>query len=75
MKERLLEAGIPSSKVVVVYDGTSLPRPSPRPRSPAEPALAVAPAIDDPLKGGELLRACCEKAGVKLRLSPERPRI
>ena len=73
VKERLTGAGIPSSKIAVVYDGTSLPRPPPQSRNPAEPALAVAPAIDDPLKGGELLRACCEKAGVKLRLSPDLP--
>ena len=67
VKQRLLEAGIPSSKIAVVYDGTPLPGEPPQSRIPAEPALAVAPAIDDPLKGGELLRACCEKAGVKLR--------
>ena len=73
VKGRLLEAAIPSSKIAVVYDGAALPREPLPPRSLAEPALVVAPAIDDPLKGGELLQACCEKAGVRLRLSSDLP--
>ncbi len=73
VKGRLLEAGVPSSKIAVVYDGARLPQQPLPPRSPAEPALVVAPAIDDPLKGGELLQASCEEAGVRLRLSPDLP--
>ena len=73
VKGRLLDAGIPSSRIEVVYDGTPLPRAFERLQSPADPALVVAPAIDDPLKGGELTRACCDAAGVKLRLSKDLP--
>ncbi len=73
VRSRLLEAGIPSSRIAVVYDGTPVPgEPAPLLGS-AEPALVVAPAIDDPLKGGELLRTCCDNAGVKLRLSKDLP--
>ena len=73
VKSQLMNSGIPSSKITVVYDGTPAPPEINRLRSPADPALVIAPAIDDPLKAGELLRACCEKAGVQLRLSQDLP--
>ena len=73
VKNQLINSGIPSSKITVVYDGTPTPPELNQLRSPADPALVIAPAIDDPLKAAALLRACCENAGVKLRLSQDLP--
>ena len=73
VKSQLMKAGIPSSRITVVYDGTPAPPEWARPRSAADPPLVVAPATDDPLKATELLRACCDKAGVNLCLSKDLP--
>jgi len=72
VRRQLLEAGVPDSKISVVYDGVALP-------GNAESSLAapnryvLAPQIDDPLKGSALLRTACLQAGVELRFSANLP--
>ena len=73
VKRQLLDAGIESSKITVVYDGTPLPPEPISSKNLAARPLVVSPASDDPLKGGELLEASCEKAGVELRFSSDLP--
>lgn len=47
---KLIEAGVPSSKIEVIYDGVQLLPPSTR------TGPLIAPASDDPMKGSDLIR-------------------
>ena len=77
VRERLIDAGVPAPDISVVYDGVGLPSAEEEKRREARlggATVAVAPAIDDPLKGTELLRAACQLAGVQMLLSTDLPR-
>jgi hypothetical protein len=68
VRRQLLEAGIPESKISVVYDGVSLaggPAYGSQPRG----SHVLAPQINDPLKGAALLQAACQQAGVEVKYS------
>lgn len=69
VKGQLLAAGIPASRITVVYDGAPVSGEFRRPVRGAEP-LVVTPKHSDPLKGTELLRSACNKARVPLLESP-----
>jgi glycosyltransferase involved in cell wall biosynthesis len=71
VRGKLLEAGIDGARVSVVYDGVALDESEPAGGS-REPHV-LAPQINDPLKGAELLRAACGKAGVELKFSANLP--
>ena len=76
VRERLIDAGVATTDVSVVYDGVQMPSAEdrePRPTRVGGSAVAVAPAIDDPLKGTELLRSACQLAGVRMLLSTDLP--
>lgn len=72
VRGRLLEAGIDASKVSVVYDGVALGSESEPGGEEREPHV-LAPQINDPLKGADLLRAACRQAGVALKFSANLP--
>jgi hypothetical protein len=55
VRERLLLAGVPESKIDVVYDGV------PVPAGIAHGSKVIAPATDDPMKGSDLV---CEAAAI-----------
>ena len=77
VRERLTDAGVPAPAVSLVYDGVRLPSAEEEKRREARAGgstVAVAPAIDDPLKGGELLHSACQVTGVRLLLSTDLPR-
>ena len=77
VRERLIDAGVPTPDINVVYDGVGLPSAEEEKRREARvggSTLAVAPAIADPLKGTELLHSACQLAGVRLLLSTDLPR-
>ena len=77
VRERLIDASVPAPDISVVYDGVGLPSAEEEKRREARlggATVAVAPAIDDPLKGTELLRAACQLAGVQMLLSTDLPR-
>ena len=77
VRERLIDAGVPTPDISVVYDGVGLPSAEEEKRREARvggSTLAVAPAIADPLKGTELLHSACQLAGVRLLLSTDLPR-
>jgi glycosyltransferase involved in cell wall biosynthesis len=59
----LLEAGVPSEKITVVYDGVPLGEHSPGGRR------MVAPATEDPAKGSDLVREAARLAGVEIYFS------
>ena len=74
VRERLIDAGVQAPDVTVVHDGVRMPSAEDEGSSEARvggSALAVAPAITDPLKGSELLRSACQLAGIRMRLSTD----
>ena len=76
VRERLIDAGVPAPDISVVYDGVGLPSAEEEKRREARvggSTVAVAPAIDDPLKGTELLRSACQLAGVRMLLATDLP--
>ena len=76
VRERLIDAGVQAPDVTVVYDGVGMPSAEDEKRGEARvggSALAVAPAIADPLKGSELLRSACQLAGIRMLLSTDLP--
>ena len=76
VRERLIDAGVRAPDVTVVYDGVRMPSAEDEKRRELRvggSTLAVAPAIADPLKGSELLRAACQLAGVRMLLSTDLP--
>jgi len=62
VKGVLIEGGVPSEKISVVYDGVPLLEPS-------AGAQLMAPASDDPRKGSALAREAAAEAGEHLRFS------
>ncbi|MCL4850723.1 MAG: glycosyltransferase family 4 protein [Bryobacteraceae bacterium] len=69
VRERLLDAGIASQRIRVVYDGMPCPASRPLP----EPVRIVAPATSDPMKGSDLLREAAKLAGVEVWFSEHLP--
>ncbi len=78
VREQLLAAGIPQTKVSIIYDGVALPGETlggtalshkAAPAAGERGGYVLAPRIDDPLKGAALLRAACAQADVELRFS------
>jgi len=66
VRTRLREAGLPASRIAVVYDGVDLKNcPHPAQREP----FVLAPETSDPEKGSALAVAACRAAGVALRFS------
>lgn len=72
VRNKLLDAGIDRSRISVIYDGVA---PGGEPGLPADKREnhVLAPHINDPLKGAELLRAACRQAGVDLKFSTNLP--
>ena len=76
VRKRLIDAGVQAPDVTVVHDGVRMPSAEDEKRGEARvggSALAVAPAIADPLKGSELLRSACQLAGIRMLLSTDLP--
>jgi glycosyltransferase involved in cell wall biosynthesis len=63
VKSRLIDAGVPAERISVVYDGVPLGRPGKRGNR------IVAPAIDDPRKGADLLRRAAAVGGFEVDFS------
>jgi glycosyltransferase involved in cell wall biosynthesis len=63
VEQRLLEAGVPRSRIRIVPDGVPL-----LPLSSLDGPV-IAPASDDPRKGSQLVREAAELAGVEVRFS------
>jgi hypothetical protein len=68
VRGKLLDAGIDHSKISVVYDGVALGG-EVEAATTARGGHVLAPQINDPLKGAELLRAACRQAGVEVKFS------
>ena len=63
VRDRLIEAGLPDSKISVVHDGVPVREPS------GQGSLVVAPATRDPMKGRSLVEAAAALAGVGVHFS------
>lgn len=63
VKQALVEAEVPETRISVVYDGVDLPGHA------ASGDLVLAPATDDGMKGSDLAREAAEIAGVQLHFS------
>ncbi len=63
VRGKLLEAGVPAEKTIVVYDG------APPLEMSGPGAEVIAPASDDPMKGSALVREAAALAGVEVRFS------
>jgi hypothetical protein len=72
VRQQLLSAGIAPSKISVVYDGVA-PGVEPELGAGDRGSHLLAPSINDPLKGAELLKAACLLAGVELKFSANLP--
>jgi hypothetical protein len=68
VRDKLLDAAIAPSKISVVYDGVALGGDI-EAATTERGAHVLAPQINDPLKGAELLRAACRQAGVEVNFS------
>ncbi len=72
---RLQDAGVPASKIRVVYDGVFLSKdasgPPVRSRNQGTKLKIVTPRVDDPLKHGALAQQACAAAGVALTFSDD----
>ena len=66
VREILTAAGVPGGRVSVVYDGVPL-----LPVPAGERRGVLAPAFDDPMKGGALVREAAALAGVPVRFSAD----
>ncbi|MEJ7609443.1 MAG: glycosyltransferase family 4 protein, partial [Bryobacteraceae bacterium] len=67
VKSRLLEAGIPESRIAVVYDGVALPA------SLSQGSELLALKTDDPMKGSDLIEEAARLEGLSVRYATDLP--
>jgi len=63
VRQALMDADIPEARISVVYDGVRIPSIA------AAGERIIAPASDDPMKGGDLLRKAAEIGGFEIYFS------